>query len=295
MATNSNYSLTVEAAIKAGKKQLVYVPLMIIGVSNIYFMTFFFKGFFGGQVADFHERWLYCVITIVTGLIVAMAWRAFHSAQWKIMAYAEVKDIHRLQQVAEATSLLPKRGSWLDRLEYRTAAQQAELEVLEKRFDQPREFDTAVGPEAMTGETILTYNYWIMYAPVIFMLVLALVNMLAKGPFPPIVIFGLAGVIGFFTTIFHVLPLWGHPYALKFTREGVSKNGKDFLPWSVVDDILLESRQRGKSTAHFLVFKSKTGDLEVEIDAINRRNEAIEQLASEYWNKWRMENEPDEQ
>jgi hypothetical protein len=122
-------SITIEDAIRAGKKDITYPSRAIITICSIAGIALPFCGF---------SFWL-LPLCFMAGIIGSFLYTVWMTPRWRIWAYAGVSDIHQLQRCAELELLLPKQSPLL-MTGMMTMEQRATLLRLQKRFEEDTPF-----------------------------------------------------------------------------------------------------------------------------------------------------------
>lgn len=289
------YPVSVDEAIQAGKFKLLYIPLGIILLFQLPSVLIHFGQVFcnHSNVFNFSSYVLYFCIGPI-GLLGALCWRLAHTTQWKIWAYGQVSDIHRLQQRAEAANILFPKGSWLDRAAFKNAAQREELITLEKRFEEPRRFENEpTSPSfGVPDPTIadlppfveIPFSYRSLLFP--FALVVGLSYLMNGGSdvFGPLLVFGLFFGIIF---LFNYLSNLKSPYALRISNSGFDIGGKGEISWSEVQHIRLENRSSGRSSVTYLVYETTDKkNPSIDLSYVKGDDSNIERMCYAYWSAW---------
>lgn len=96
-------SITIEDAIQAGKRSITYPSRTILIAGSVMGILLPICGF---------SIWL-LPVCLVAGMIAAFLYTIWMTPQWRIWAYAGVRDIHQFQRCAELELLLPKQSPML--------------------------------------------------------------------------------------------------------------------------------------------------------------------------------------
>jgi hypothetical protein len=122
-------SITIEDAIRAGKRSISYPSRTILITGAVLGIALPVCGL---------SIWLFPACA-VAGVIAAFLYTIWITPQWRIWAYAGVRDIHQLQRCAELELLLPKQSPMLV-TGIMNSEQRATLARLQQRFEEDTPF-----------------------------------------------------------------------------------------------------------------------------------------------------------
>jgi hypothetical protein len=122
-------SITIEDAIRAGKRSISYPSRAILITATVLGIALPLCGL---------SIWLFPACVVV-GIIAAFLHTIWMTPQWRIWAYAGVRDIHQFQRCAELELLLPKQSPML-MTGIMTSEQRATLARLQHRFEEDTPF-----------------------------------------------------------------------------------------------------------------------------------------------------------
>lgn len=287
-----SYFTTVHEAIQKGKMNLQTIPygIMLAGggaSALLFFQKFWFPLSSGQPPVDFNQTIFKFMGLSLLGVVAGFAWRNFHSAAWKIWAFENVQDIHRLQQLAEQKNMINKRGSFFNNFEFATADQRARLAELETRLDEPRKMEAPTNLLAAESREF-KYSMKMLAFQVLGIVPFFFImrSMTGKFEFFP---FGLFLIIFVGAMAFRWLPRIGQLAPLRLDADGFYLKKEPLVPWGEVENITLETRRRGKHSFTVLVFSLKNVEkpLEIDLSDIEGDNDGIEAAANEFWARWR--------
>jgi hypothetical protein len=128
--------VSVDAAIKKGQIQLVWIPLSIMFACPIIALI---------AISFINDGSIWIPIVGFGGFLLAItlpfAYYGLMLARWRIWAFSNVRNVHELKHRATIQRLCPPDGSFLWRLERKSAAQKDALKNLEQKFNLPDVFE----------------------------------------------------------------------------------------------------------------------------------------------------------
>ena len=149
MTDLSTGPISVDAAMKKGRRQLFFIPLAFMFgliISSTLIICTMQDGSnwipicgFGGFFLAFTLPFVYYSLML---------------PRWRIWAFCNVRNVHELKHRAILGQILPKDKSFLWRLEIKTACQKEQIKELEQRFNIP---DAFIDDPTIPYET--AYNY----------------------------------------------------------------------------------------------------------------------------------------
>ncbi len=139
-------TVTIQEAIRKGRKQITLIPRIIYGVCSPF-----------APIAYFAGAGFYSIAPVLIGGLVLLVYKAWARPRWRIWAYSNVADIHQLQRSAELANLL-SRQSYNEPGVIVSRKQRRKLEELIKRFDEEGVFqDDASVPMETSINTRYTF------------------------------------------------------------------------------------------------------------------------------------------
>lgn len=146
-----NGEVTVKQALKKGRGQLLWGPLVLLFSIMVLWMIgvqLFPDDTKGGVLV------VILVSLILTILIIPLACYEYMLPRWRIWAFSHVRNVHELRQKALLAAILPPEGSIWSRMEIKTAEQKRILMALEERFTLP---DIFIDDPYVPFETAIHY------------------------------------------------------------------------------------------------------------------------------------------
>jgi hypothetical protein len=286
----THYSVSVKDAIRAGKKNLIYIPLALIFIPSIIIAYTFFKNdslLSNVSIPIFESIPNFNPILLqLLGVVCATLWRNFHVVSWKIWAFENVKDVHRLYQIACNKGMISQRGSWLNRLEYKNSDQRQRLAKLEARLDEPRQMETPagfdLGSERSLNYSLKTTGLQFLFFLLVFGGITVAHNQLSSFPLFPLYFF-----TAFFVVIHSIrwIPRIGKPAPIRLTNTTLTIKDNQPIAWSNITDIYIETRRQRKTKYVVLIITTNTKppELELEISEIEGGADKVEQMLYDYW------------
>jgi hypothetical protein len=130
--------VTVDAAIKKGRAQLLWTPfLVLVGSMGLFMALFFYLN--SGDII-----WVNVVCTFAVlflPIAITLYYYSLMLPRWRIWAFSNVRNVHELKQRAILMQIYPGEKSFMWRLEIKSHAQKNILKHLEEKFQQPDIFE----------------------------------------------------------------------------------------------------------------------------------------------------------
>jgi hypothetical protein len=143
-------SVTVDEAIKKGRKQLSYTPVFILFVLLAISMV-------GVYLIENDTIWMpiWGFSSFGCAFVLPLVYYFIMLPRWRIWAFSNVRNVHELKDRAKLANIYPKDGSFLWRLEIKNATQKAQLAELGNKFEQP---DVFIDDLSIPFETQYAYS-----------------------------------------------------------------------------------------------------------------------------------------
>lgn len=224
------------------------------------------------------------VVAVVFPIANMWAWWCVAVTGWRIWAYERVRNVHELITIARQEELIPAEGSWLERTEWRTRADQERLAALAVRFNTPDEFSD----DHMIGErTEILYSAtkaWTGIVGSMFMFALAtyiVVNALPKDRsvwWVPVLCVALGAVV----MVRQITRLMDRRPVIILDENGIELRGGGFHLWSAINMEQVVRVRRGKNGFDELSFRTPQGVVAFRIDPLRTNKDELRHLMSVY-------------
>ena len=102
------------------------------------------------------KDWIWGVGLLGSFLLLILSW-AIMAPIWRIWAFGRVRNVHELERKAIERNLIYPPDSWITKLEIRTRKQQAALDLIEEKFQEPDTLEE-VKDDGSIGEETRVYS-----------------------------------------------------------------------------------------------------------------------------------------
>jgi hypothetical protein len=148
--------LSVDQAIQRGQKMINYpiFALMIIGFTAMLSLPFLLD-----------NLW-FIPIGFITTFVVMWMWWSFRITKWRIWAFENCRNVHKLKKRAIEEKLIWPDGSRFEKTEIRNTEQRKKLEVLKDKFKIADEPEFIYDDDSIPNQTGIYYSktslaiYW---------------------------------------------------------------------------------------------------------------------------------------
>ena len=259
-----NASVTVEQALRRGRWQLKYLPM--IATFGCIGIGFFLSNqeIFGGWIIP---------IGFVVGFLLAWILWSYFVMEWKIWAYENVRNIHELQRKAVEEKLIWDSGSWFEKTEFKNYKQKQKLRQLEKKFLQKDIYRDDI---SVPKETIIYYSR----NTIAFLLFLYLGTsvlgfyFLLEKEYIGLLFFG----FGLYLSYHQIKKLREKSPQIIINDKGIILENENLITWDSIYNDRVYSRSNGKSSTNYLAFN----DEEISIDDLGTTFSELEKLLHVY-------------
>ncbi|OCX52943.1 hypothetical protein BEL04_01035 [Mucilaginibacter sp. PPCGB 2223] len=260
-------NVTVDDALRRGRK-IIVIPqkvLYIVLVTMIFIeglLSWWEKGLVIFLIAFFVPQLYWCIVV----------------THWKLWAFDKVRNIHELEERAIMYGMLSRKGSFFEKLEIRTPAQQRKLNMLQAKFDQP---DIFIADTSIPEETIIRYDRRKELVKIVLFTSLFLgaitLGIVKVGVIPSMVV----SVIPLFFIIKHCLVFQDRDAQILLNARGIqTSGGVGFYTWDYISDIAITSQ--GFPAIYTLNYKCPAGQWEIDVNNLNTNKNRLLKLISEY-------------
>lgn len=135
-------TVTVDEAVKKGRKMVIYptgLIIVVINAATILYSTQLFEP--SGIVLE----------GFVASLLIAWFYRSRMRTKWKLWAFDNVRNVHELKKAAIREGILAKDNSFETRTEIRTTAEKDKWDTILEKFEKKDTFyeDASIPPETV--------------------------------------------------------------------------------------------------------------------------------------------------
>lgn len=261
-------TVTVQEALKEGRKKLVYTPIVIFftGIAAITTIVALELvkpiAFLPGIVGMIILSWLYWSMNVVS---------------WKIWAFENVRNVHQLMDYAVQDKLIWKEGHFLNRTERWNDQQRSAWAEIEKKFSKADVFtdDFSIGQESLIGYSRPQAIFLIVFG---FLFVGAglYAAITIDSNENPMIRF-LPGTLGFVFVGLGSYRLIKNAPVIIINKEGI-KHKEAFYSWEHISEEKAIRKQRGKNSANYLIFLFGQEEKEIGINEFNVNKEEMRQI-----------------
>lgn len=273
-----NYQATVKEAMERGKWPVKYMPLIL-------FMGGIFGGIFGFIATDNPV----CFYILGAGILGSILLGLRNSVEWKHWALDNVRDIHRLYQVAEREQYITDPDGWWNRTLLGMTAKGREVRQMEIRrlIDEPRLYESATGrPQDIEfGYSNSTFYVGI---PIVLLIVVGLLtNFVQFNSFGIII-----AVIGAGVMLYSMFNLWqkmsANSFMIRLDSNGITIEDNPLIMWSDVINSYTERRGSGRHSRFYFIVVKQDGEMEeIDIGEMQGSPSSLDDAAAEFlaWSK----------
>lgn len=259
-------SVSVKQALKKGRMQLVFLPIVIIAL-------FICGSIYLNRIALI-EKWLMYSLSIIGFLLAWLTW-SYLVVNWKIWAYENVRNVNELKRKAIEQNLIWKDGSWFERTEIKSYEQKQKLHQLEKKF---LEKDVYKDDLNVPKETLVFYSKSnLMFELVISLLIIgigAYIYYINKPIWLSLIMVAIGGysLFSWYKKSNEKKP------QLILNEQGITLKESGFFSWEDIENDRVYTKSSGKSSTTYLAFNYE----EIEIDGLDIDAEDLENILHVY-------------
>ena len=209
--------------------------------------------------------------------------------KWKLWAYENVRNIHRLKERAIQKGILSEKESFFDNLLLATKEDKLRLQELEKKFEIEDEYVDSSLPE----ETVITKDMRHHFVHIFFQIALIIfciywfINWAERDVG---IIIALIAVSFLWNTILKLIKYKRGIQHMNFNNRGISINQNLFYSWHDIKDMRVkESNIRFKKYSGVLSFSVKDQIIDIPLSDFLMTSAEIDKRISIYQSRWRKE------
>lgn len=272
-------TVTVDEAIKKGRRMLFFTPLLIFFI--VLWATI-------GSIYLVKDNSIWIPVIGFSSLVLApLAVGVYYFKMlpvWRIWAFTNVRNVHELKQRAILGQIYPKKdNSFLWRLEIKSAAQKQATEELQKKFDQPDVFNNDYD---IPYET--TYSYSKVETAILLLftlgLLIAAVIWLSQGV-------DLAGFITLGGSIMFGFMFYkrikNRGPQLILSNEGITTKKYGFHPWKDITNEQVFFVSAGKASYYGLSYEANGQAIKISLrDLTGLRSYKVDHVLRTYTGRY---------
>lgn len=256
--------VTVEQALRRGKWQLKYLPMIITFgcIGGGFFLSA--QNIFGG--------WIIPVCFFVGFSMGWFVWSYF-VMEWKIWAYENVRNIHELQRKAVEEKLIWENGSWFEKTEFKNYEQKEKLKQLGEKFLEKDIFKDDI---SVPKETIIYYSKITISVFLIFFLgtsFLGIYLLVEKEYFGLVLL-----ILGLYLSFDQFNKLKDNAPQIIVNDKGIKLKNENLTPWNRIYNDRVFSQSNGKKSTNYLAFN----DEKIAIDELAIKFNELENMLHVY-------------
>lgn len=263
-------TVTVDEAIKKGKRKTFYPSLMILFA--VLALSFFLAGY---SILPF---WI-IPVGFVPAILLAWLYWSLTITKWKLWAFENVRNVHELKKRAIREKLIAADDSFSAMTEIKSAADKQKWNALQFKFKQADIFNDDL---TIPNETKIYFSKKKIFIEFIPMLILFSAGVFYSTK-PNAYWFGIASFIG---ALF-----WGYLIYKKFknrltpqiiiSNRGIQTITTAFYSWADIknEDVLEEG---GEDVSYFLTYKYPKGKEKLIIDNLQTDWRSLSKLLMLY-------------
>lgn len=258
--------ITVKEALKKGKIQLIYIP-MIIMISLICFSLAI-------QIFNLFHIWVSLVFMVLAFVLSWLYW-ALNVANWKIWAYQNVRNVHELKKKAIEDKLIYEDYSISSKFEIVTKNQKEKLKQLEYKFDTPDFYRDDI---SVPKKTEIYYSKKYIFFENLFgisALTIGIIGFYDNKGEKFLILFIL---VFLFTTYRTYKKLILKKPVIIIDNKGIKINNKDFYKWENIYNERIVKENQGEQSNNYLIFN----DEKVLIAGLDTNYQKLEHLLHVY-------------
>ena len=265
------YQTSVSEAIDKARWPLKWFPTILLFASIVV-----------GMISSNITKTPSALLLTPLGIIVAIILWYIHSVKWRLWAIDNVKDIHRLYQVAQREQMLTNPFGWWNRASLKWSAQgRVLLELEEERLRAPRILEQV----SNTPETIeFKYSRSTIYIGIPF--TLFMVGFLVFVPVKAGLLVAFFVLAGAAFMIYQMVSLWQriqkHPFMIRLDPNGLTIESNSIIPWATITDCHIEIRGTGKHSRHYFTVYTIDNYFEIEVNEMAGSSSNLDDAANAF-------------
>lgn len=261
-------SVSVEEAISKGKR-MVTIPSVVV-----LFVVIFICIYLGS------ERILPFWIApggFVFGIIAAWLYWSVMITRWRLWAFENVRNVHRLKRRAVQERLIWKDGHILEKTEFRSGADKQYWESLQDKFKHKDNFDDDLAVPEETSIVFSKFKIYFKFFLALFFVAVGIFLMKVGTSFE-IVLAGLMIGLGAFIGFTAYKQMLNKDPQIIINAKGIKVAGFDFHRWAEISNEDVLRKGSGKHQQFFLVYDHINQPVKIKIDELDTNMRKLDNL-----------------
>ncbi len=218
----------------------------------------------------------------VFGGFFGFLYSAYMTTKWRIWAFGNVTDIHELKRAAIIEKYIPKAGSWLEKIEIRTASDKEALSQIEERFNEQYIFSDDL---TIPDETQIYYSITIRtFLVIVCFLGVALI--IYSAIYFEEMLISLMALLPIGLAIYYYNKLSDNNPQIVLNSEGIETSSSGFKSWKEIRGEKAELQGLGKHSRYYLVYQFNGGDERYELEHLDITPRKLNHLMTVYRNRF---------
>jgi len=265
--------VTVEEALRKGKMQLMWIPMMML-----------FALMFAG-IALFAYSISMGITVFISSFIAPWIWWSVRVVKWKIWAFSNVTDLKVLEKKAIAQQLIWPQGNWFEKTEIKSSREKKQLEQLYQKINNSTFTKEPVQDNTLPIQTVIKYPRINIYF-YLLMIPLGIYLIYIDSLF-----LGIASIVSGGWMAFDLYrKVAQKKFLLKLDHTGVALS-HTFLPWNEIEEYFIERSGYGKSTTFSLIIRGTNFHESISLSDVNKSPDAIERYMDVYRSRFELMNQ----
>lgn len=274
-----NQKITVEEAITKGYR-LIYYP-----ISAIVIITMLISSYLVAK--EIMSFWIFPIsVLFIMPLMICLYW-CFVITKWRLWSFENVRNVHELKKRAIQERLIGKDNSFIEKIEIRTARQNAKWDILLEKFKYE---DIFYNDPTIPSETIICYskskNYFFL---LLFVLTLS-INIFLTLKNQEYITGSIIAVVLMFLIFKSFIKVINSRPQIIINEHGIMTDSKLFYEWKYIKNIDVIRVGSGKHESHYLVYGYPDGSVKLNMGDLNINRYKFIKLLSIYQGRYNKKN-----
>lgn len=263
-------TVSVEEALRKGQRMVDYPTkgILIIGGAIDYYLI-------SARLID--GFWI--LLAIILPFLVAWLWWSVMVTKWRLWAFENVRNVHQLEREAVRLSLIWPRGSFFEKTEIRTAAEDVKWADLQQKFLKDDVFTDDLSVPQETRVYISKMQKRLEFGLGVLVLAVGLFFCVLREDYVMGSFFVLVGLL---ITYIGYRGMINRKPQIIINENGIQTASAPFTDWREVYNEEAYTDASGKNSRNYLSYNCPSGLVKIEISDLDIARKTLSHLLIVY-------------